>query len=88
MTKRPPSTSVASDAAPDSEVRTFLIADMRDWTRFTLEQGDEAAAKLATRFADIAEEIVATRGGRVIELRGDEALAVFSSARQALRAAL
>src|SRR5437764_3824246 len=28
------------------------------------------------------------RGGRVIELRGDEALAVFSSPRQAIRAAL
>jgi tetratricopeptide (TPR) repeat protein len=31
---------------------------------------------------------VAARGGNVIELRGDEALAVFTSARQALRAAV
>src|SRR5205823_4559244 len=33
-------------------------------------------------------EGVAARGGEVTELRGDEALAVFGSARQALRAAL
>jgi class 3 adenylate cyclase/tetratricopeptide (TPR) repeat protein len=70
------------------EVRTFLIADVRGYTRFTLKQGDEAAAALAARFAALAREVVAAHGGEVIELRGDEALAVFSSARQALRAAI
>jgi len=70
------------------EVHTFLIADVRGYTRFTVEHGDEAAARLAGRFAALAREGVAARGGAVIELRGDEALAVFSSARQALRAAV
>jgi class 3 adenylate cyclase len=68
-------------------VHTFLIADVRGYTQFTLDQGDEAAARLATCFAGLVEETVATGDGRVIELRGDEALVVFSSARQALRAA-
>jgi class 3 adenylate cyclase/tetratricopeptide (TPR) repeat protein len=76
-----------NDPSP-AEVRTFLIADVRGYTRFTLERGDEAAAALATRFADLAEAAVTARAGAVIELRGDEALAVFTSARQALRAAL
>src|SRR5579872_1452541 len=74
-----------SDA--ESAVRTFLIADLRGYTLFTIEHGDEAAAGLAARFAAIARESVAARGGEVLELRGDEALAVFASPRQALRAA-
>jgi len=68
-------------------IRTFLIADVRGYTLFTQERGDEAAAKLAARFAGVAREAVDDHGGSVIELRGDEALAVFESARQAIRAA-
>ncbi len=67
---------------------TFLIADVRGYTRFTVERGDEAAARLATTFAALTTSAVEPAGGRVIELRGDEALAVFPSARQALRAAV
>ncbi len=67
---------------------TFLIADIRGYTSFTLERGDAAAKQLTARFAEIATEVVGARGGRVAEVRGDEVLAVFTSARQALRAAL
>ncbi len=67
--------------------RAFLIADVRGYTRFTREQGDDEAARLATSFAELARDAVAARGGRVVELRGDEALAVFESAAQAVRAA-
>lgn len=77
-----------SDVSTGTEVRTFLIADVRGYTRFTLEHGDQAAAELATRFAEVADKEVRARDGKVIELRGDEALAVFTSARQALRAAV
>src|SRR3712207_9207937 len=42
----------------------------------------------AKRFADVAREAVEARGGRVIELRGDEALAVFDAKAQAVRAAV
>jgi ABC-type transport system substrate-binding protein/class 3 adenylate cyclase len=68
-------------------IRTFLIADVRGYTLFTQERGDEAATKLAMRFAQVAREVVEEHGGSVIELRGDEALAVFNSARQAILAA-
>lgn len=70
------------------DVRTFLIADLRGYTRYTQEHGDEAAAELAATFADLARSVVSACGGDVIELRGDEALCVFGSARQALRAAV
>jgi class 3 adenylate cyclase/tetratricopeptide (TPR) repeat protein len=71
----------------EAAVHTFLIADVRGYTRFTTEEGDEAAARLAAEFARVAREAVAVQGGEVIELRGDEALAVFASSRRALRAA-
>jgi len=75
-------------AGEPAGIRTFLIADVRGYTLFTQERGDEAAAKLAARFARIAREAVEKHGGSVIELRGDEALAVFASARQAILAAI
>jgi WD40 repeat protein/class 3 adenylate cyclase len=72
----------------DAKFLTFLIADVRGYTQFTRERGDAAAAVLAQRFANLAREAVEARGGRVIELRGDEALAVFVSPAQAVRAAV
>jgi YVTN family beta-propeller protein len=69
-------------------VLTFLIADVRGYTRFTQEHGDEEAGRLAGVFAELARETVLSCGGELIELRGDEALCVFGSARQALRAAV
>ena len=74
-------------ATVEAGIKTFLIADVRGYTRFTNERGDEAAARLATRFAELAREAIEAAGGRLVELRGDEAMAVFDSARQAIRAA-
>ena len=36
-----------------ADVRTFLIADVRGYTRFTQEHGDRAASALAERFAEV-----------------------------------
>src|SRR3954470_12072601 len=69
-------------------ILTFLIADVRGYTSFTQTHGDEGAARLADKFAEIAREGVEMHGGEVTELRGDEALAVFSSPRAAVRAAV
>jgi YVTN family beta-propeller protein len=65
-----------------------MIADVRGYTRFTQEHGDVAAARLAGKFAGIVREEVSSSGGELLELRGDEALAVFQSPRGALRAAV
>lgn len=80
------------DKTPERPVFTaailvFLIADIRGYTRFTQEHGDIAAARLTTRFSELAHSIAEQYDGRVIEVRGDEVLAVFASARQALHAA-
>jgi ABC-type transport system substrate-binding protein/class 3 adenylate cyclase/streptogramin lyase len=78
----------ASANAPETELRTFLIADIRGYTTYTREHGDEAGAALAEHFAELVREVVTARDGFLLELRGDEALVVFVSARKALRAAI
>jgi ABC-type transport system substrate-binding protein/class 3 adenylate cyclase len=71
-----------------SGLRTFLIADVRGYTTYTREHGDEAGAELAATFAATVREVVEAREGVLLELRGDEALVVFESPRQAVRAAV
>src|SRR6266496_2246944 len=88
---RPSLGGAATGQALDPEtstILTFLIADIRGYTTFTQTFGDEAAARLATKFAELTRQVVEARGGSVVELRGDEALVVFTSARQAIRAAV
>jgi class 3 adenylate cyclase/streptogramin lyase len=79
---------IGGSTVEPADILAFLIADVRGYTLFTQERGDEAAAKLAARFAQVAREGVEALAGRVIELRGDEALCVFTSPRQAIRAAV
>jgi adenylate cyclase len=77
-----------SPSIAGADIRTFLFADMRGYTRFTHEHGDDAASALAGRFADLVKGTVPAFEGELLELRGDEALCVFRSARQALRASV
>jgi ABC-type transport system substrate-binding protein/class 3 adenylate cyclase len=71
-----------------TQLRTFLIADVRGYTTYTREQGDEKAGELAGLFAETTRRVVEAQDGFLLELRGDEALVVFVSARKALRAAV
>ena len=91
--KPPPSEPLdGSDVAPDvpsgTDVHAFLIADVRGYTAFTQQHGDEGAGALAGRFAVVARAVVEQHQGEVLELRGDEALCVFGSPRSAIRAAV
>jgi serine/threonine protein kinase/class 3 adenylate cyclase/sugar lactone lactonase YvrE len=91
---RLPSTDLASDRLQQAlvsratQVLTILIADMRGYTAYTVEHGDEAAANIAAQFATTTGAVVERSGGTVLELRGDEAACIFASARQAVRAAV
>jgi serine/threonine-protein kinase len=78
--------SVSRVSAP--AVRTFLFADVRGYTSYTREHGDEAGAELSRRLAALVEPLALEHAGTLQELRGDEALVVFDSARQALRFAV
>jgi class 3 adenylate cyclase len=78
----------AAPLVSGADIHTFLFADMRGYTAYTQEHGDDAASALAGRFADLVKEAVPAFEGELLELRGDEALCVFRSARQALRASV
>jgi len=77
-----------TDTSRDADVHAFLIADVRGYTAFTQERGDEEAGRLAGRFAQVTGAVVEAHRGRVLELRGDEALVVFGSPRSAIRGAV
>src|SRR3954452_5855741 len=80
--------AAVSDEGSETAVRTFLIADIRGYTTFTQAEGDEAAARLAARFAQVVRDEIERHGGSVVELRGDEAMCTFGSPRGAIRAAV
>lgn len=80
--------SQGSDGIGAADVHVFLIADVRGYTGFTLDHGDQAAAELTGRLALMCRSAVGDNNGVVLELRGDAVLAVFTSARSALRAAV
>ncbi len=82
--RRPPDTARPTLSAA---ILVFLIADIRGYTHFTQDDGDEAAARLTQRFAELARTVLDRWDGQLVEVRGDEILGVFASARQALRAA-
>jgi ABC-type transport system substrate-binding protein/class 3 adenylate cyclase/tRNA A-37 threonylcarbamoyl transferase component Bud32 len=75
-------------SAQKAAVRTFLFADVRGYTAYTREHGDEAGAELARAFAKLVSRLAPQHSGTLQELRGDEALVVFDSARAALRFAV
>jgi len=75
---RAPAQAPAGAGTP-SEVRTFLIADIRGYSRFTVAEGDAAAARLTADFASIADDAVSDYNGTLLEVRGDEVMAVFAS---------
>jgi ABC-type transport system substrate-binding protein/class 3 adenylate cyclase len=83
-----PSPKPRPEGSPTTENRTFLIADIRGYTAYTRTHGDEAGAELAGNFASVVREVVVAHEGILLELRGDEALCVFVSARNALRTAV
>jgi len=77
------------DAPPPRELaHAFLITDVRGYTRFTQQQGDDAAAQLSERFIRLATVQIQQFDGRVMATHGDEVVSVFESPRRALRAAL
>jgi class 3 adenylate cyclase len=71
-----------------SALLTFLLADIRGYTRFSAEHGDHAAAALSELFLILRREVVSSHGGDVFGSAGDQALAAFTSTHAALYAAL
>jgi class 3 adenylate cyclase/tetratricopeptide (TPR) repeat protein len=75
-------------AGTESKVHTFLAANIRGPLRLRAEHGSAAANELAATFALLTRSGVAARGGQMVDLHDGEALAMFASAHQGLRAAI
>lgn len=71
-----------------SAVRTFLFVDIRGYTQFIVEHGDSEGARMVRKFHEVAQESITPHRGEIIGKAGDETVAVFDSARDALRAAV
>jgi DNA-binding SARP family transcriptional activator len=85
----PPASEPVEEPEPAATaLRTFLLAHVNGYARYTRERGDEAGSALARTFVAVARSVATECGGSFVELRGDEALCVFGSARGALRAAV
>jgi adenylate cyclase len=73
-------------SVPGSPVHPAIaFVDVTGFTRLTEEEGDTAAAVLATDFAGLVQEVASIHGGVVVKLMGDGALLRFPDATRAVR---
>ncbi|MEK7214916.1 MAG: response regulator, partial [Chloroflexota bacterium] len=66
----------------------FMFADIRDFTRFTIEHGDETAFVLVREFQHLLRQHRDANAGREVTTAGDNMLIAFPTARQAVKAAI
>ena len=67
---------------------TICFVDLTGYTRLTEEQGDESAARLASRLAALVDGVALRHGGRPVRWLGDGGMFLFPEATVAVRAAL
>jgi len=73
-------------SAPGTGVHAYLFADVRGYTRFTDQNGVDAAATLVARLASHAQDVVRGTTGTLRGTWGDQVLLVFASAKEAAAA--
>ena len=71
-----------------SAVRTFLFADLRDYTAFVEARGDAQATRLLRAYRRIVRAEVAARDGAEIKTEGDSFYVVFERPGDAIRCAI
>lgn len=74
--------------AEQSATRSFLFADLRDFTTFTEQRGDAAAHEVVDRYRSLVRSEIARTGGREVNTEGDGFFVVFGSAHRAVDCAL
>src|SRR5438128_5513252 len=74
----------ASGGSIAEGTRTFLFADLRDYTAFVERHGDRVAADLVAAYRKLIRQRVQESSGAEIKVEGDAMFVVFASARQAI----
>ncbi len=81
--------AAAGFVAPRAEAPPAIVfVDLAGFTRFTVERGDEPAARMALDFGQLADGYARAGGGRMVKLLGDGALLHFDSLTDATDATL
>jgi adenylate cyclase len=81
--------AAAGFVAPRAEAPPAIVfVDLAGFTRFTVERGDEPAARMALDFGQLADGYARAGGGRMVKLLGDGALLHFDSLADATDATL
>ena len=73
---------------PAGVVRSYLFADLRDYTVFVETQGDSATARLLRAYRGVVRTEVAAHRGAEIKTEGDSFYVVFRAPGSAVRCAL
>ena len=73
---------------PAGVVRSYLFADLRDYTVFVETQGDSATARLLRAYRALVRAEVATHRGAEVKTEGDSFYIVFRTPGSAVRCAL
>ena len=66
----------------------ILFTDLVGFSDWTLDVGDEAALEVLRQVGDAEQKAISSNKGAVVKRLGDGAMAVFSEAEQAVKAAL
>ena len=69
-------------------MHTFLFADLVGFTALSIEQGDERAAEVATRFQRDVRALAGRHGAKVVKSLGDGAMICAQDAGDAVRLGL
>ncbi len=75
---------MAQEGGVTEGTRTFLFADLRDYTGFVERHGDRAAAALVAAYRKLIRQRVQESSGAEVKVEGDAVFVVFQSARQAI----
>lgn len=67
-----------------ADTKSFLFADLRDYTSFVERHGDAAGSDVIGDYRRLVRAEVARAGGREIKTEGDSFFVVFDSARRAV----
>jgi class 3 adenylate cyclase/tRNA A-37 threonylcarbamoyl transferase component Bud32 len=76
------------EGAPASATRGFLFADLRDYTAFLEERGDDDGARLLERYRAMVRAVIARHSGAEIRTEGDSFYVLFPSVTRAVTAGL
>ncbi|MGD2137927.1 MAG: adenylate/guanylate cyclase domain-containing protein [Gammaproteobacteria bacterium] len=66
----------------------IAFVDVSGFTRMTEEEGDMVAAELASRFADLVQQVASVHGGTIVKLLGDGAMVQFPDVTRAVHTML